>query len=213
MKIALCPWRGVELVLPRGVSDAAGRAFLDSRREWMEQAWARLRQRVPEAFECTAPRTLSLPALGCSWQLHYEPGRQRLREQDAALFLPGPAEAGVARRILKPWLMDRARHHLPEQLARLSEVTGLAYARLQVRDQRSRWGSCSQRGTISLNFRILFHRPAVRDYLILHELAHTRHMNHGPGFRALMSRLEPQWQALDRELSQPAGGIPGWLGW
>lgn len=213
LKLALCPWRGIELVLPRNASEAQGQAFLDSRRDWMEATWAKLQARMPEAFEDRAPEELSLPSLGRSWPLVYETRRSQLREKADSLYLPGPPSSEQARRFLKPWLMTRARRLLPEWTQSVAGRTGLTFSRVQVRDQRTRWGSCSSRGTISLNFRILFHPPRVVDYLILHELCHTRHMNHGPGFRRLLASHEPEWRHLDAQLSRRTGGVPGWLGW
>lgn len=212
MKIALCPWRGIELVLPRGASEAQGKAFLDSRRDWMEKAWRRIRQRVPEAFDTTAPNHLDLAAIPRRHELRYEPEASRLTRRGDTLVVPGAATPANARLRLKPWLMDEARRILPGRVEHLSQETGLKHQRVHVRDQRTRWGSCSSRGTISLNFRILFHAPRVVDYLILHELCHTRHMNHGADFKALLERFEPEWSRLDRELSRPDGGVPGWLG-
>ncbi|MCP1726775.1 putative metal-dependent hydrolase [Natronospira proteinivora] len=213
LKLALCPWRGIELVLPPGVSEAQGQAFLDSRRDWMEAAWGRIRRKVPEAFQENAPESLLLAAIGRRYDLQYRPLGDRLEQRGNVLLVPGPATQSNARCRIKPWLIAQGREILPQWVARVGERTGLAHQRVQVRDQRTRWGSCSARGTISLNFRILFHEARVVDYLILHELCHTRHMNHGPQFRALVARFEPQWQSLDRQLSQAAGGVPGWIGW
>lgn len=211
MRIQLCPWRGAELVLPRGVPESEGYRFLDDRREWIAHAWSRLRRRVPQAFDQSLPKRISLPLTGEDWTVHYEPERSRARL--AAPVLMVPAESGPAREALRKCLQARARETLPGRLRAVADRTGLSFRRVQIRDQRTRWGSCSSRGTISLNFRLLFHRPAVVDYLLLHELCHTRHMNHAPRFHALVARHEPDWRALDRELSRAGGGVPGWLGW
>ncbi|MEA5445542.1 SprT family zinc-dependent metalloprotease [Gammaproteobacteria bacterium AB-CW1] len=212
IKLALCPWRGIELVVPKRASTAQAQAFLDSRREWMEKSWARLKRQVPEAFESAAPEDLILPAIWRAWRLVY--GQSDFRDRGDELHVPGEPTAANAAGQLKPWLMAQARSQLPVWTRRVAARSGLTdFKRVQVRDQRTRWGSCSARGTISLNFRLLFHRPAVVDYLILHELCHTRHMNHGPKFQALLSRHEPDWRALDAELSHGSGGVPGWVGW
>lgn len=213
IRIALCPWRGIEIVIPRRASEAQAQAFLESRRDWMESAWARLQRRVPEAFDTRAPDRLELPALGRDWTIDYVPERERVQEADGVLTVPGPRTPETASTSLRPWLMKLAKAVLPDWTAHIGERTGLKHARVQIRDQRTRWGSCSSKGTISLNFRVLFHRPRVVDYLILHELCHTRHMNHGPRFHALVARHEPDWKVLDAELTKGSGGIPGWLGW
>jgi hypothetical protein len=83
--------------------------------------------------------------------------------------------------------------------------------RLQVRCQRSRWGSCSRRATISLNACLLFQRPEVLRYLMVHELSHLRHMNHSARFWAEVARHEPDWKALDRELLQSWVRVPSWI--
>jgi predicted metal-dependent hydrolase len=82
---------------------------------------------------------------------------------------------------------------------------------VQIRSQRRRWGSCSTRGTISLNLCLLFQRQAVLQYLMVHELAHLRHMNHGPRFWELVGQYEPQWREFDLELTRGWSQVPRWL--
>jgi len=87
----------------------------------------------------------------------------------------------------------------------------LSPGRLQVRCQRARWGSCSRRATISLNACLLFQRPEVLRYLLVHELSHLRHMNHSERFWAVVARYQPDWQVLDRELTQGWRRVPTWM--
>jgi len=88
---------------------------------------------------------------------------------------------------------------------------GVEPKRLQVRCQRTRWGSCSRLGTISLNVCLLFQPPEVLRYLMIHELSHLRHMNHSPRFWADVARHEPDWRSLDRELLQGWRRVPSWI--
>ena len=113
--------------------------------------------------------------------------------------------------MLRQWLLRAARDRLGSRLAVLSASTGIAYSRLSIRRQRSRWGSCSARGTISLNACLLFQRPEVVDYLIVHELAHVKHMNHSARFWQAVERHCPGWRALDRELLQGWRQVPHWV--
>ncbi len=83
-------------------------------------------------------------------------------------------------RRLRQWLSDLAYDELGAQLNRSSRELGLSFSRIQIRRQRTRWGSCSATGTISLNVCLMFLEPAVVRYLYVHELCHTRHMNHSP---------------------------------
>lgn len=81
-----------------------------------------------------------------------------------------------------PQLRGRAAEELPRELLALAERHGITVTRISVRDQRSRWGSCSRRGTITLNWRLVLVPDFVREYVMLHELMHRRELNHSPRF-------------------------------
>jgi predicted metal-dependent hydrolase len=115
------------------------------------------------------------------------------------------------RKALRPWLLRAARARLEPRVAALSAAMGIPFARVSIRRQRSRWGSCSVRGTISLNACLLFQRPGVVDYLIVHELTHVKHMNHSARFWAAVERQCADWRALDRELVQGWRNVPRWV--
>ncbi len=91
------------------------------------------------------------------------------------------------------------------RVAELGRVHGFVVRRVSVRDQRSRWGSCSTRGTISLNWRLIQVPEAVRDYIILHELAHLREMNHSERYWAEVARLCPGYEGFERWLKEHGG--------
>jgi len=83
--------------------------------------------------------------------------------------------------------------------------------RMHLRRQRTRWGSCSAAGTISLNVCLMFQRPEVVRYLLVHELCHRRHMNHSARFWSLVASHEPNWRALDAELLRGWQNVPAWV--
>ena len=84
-----------------------------------------------------------------------------------------------------------ARDTLACRMAYHAKRFGLSYSLLSVRDQSSRWGSCSARRGISLNWRLVLLRPELQDYIILHELAHLTEMNHGKCFWSLLDQYDP----------------------
>lgn len=102
-------------------------------------------------------------------------------------------ENGTVDAALEKWYRRRATAHFRERLAHWSARMGVTYTRLVVRGQKTRWGSCSATGTISLNWRLLERAPALVDYVIVHELAHRRHMNHDPAFWEMVARFDPDY--------------------
>lgn len=92
----------------------------------------------------------------------------------------------------EPALRRRAKDELPRQLLNLAAAHGVAVHRVSVRNQRSRWGSCSRRGGITLNWRLVLVPDFVREYVMLHELMHRRELNHSPRFWRLVAAVCPR---------------------
>jgi predicted metal-dependent hydrolase len=107
--------------------------------------------------------------------------------------------------------MSFAQETLAAELAHVAAKTGFTYRRVQIRRQRTRWGSCSISGTISLNVCLLFLRADIVRYLLVHELCHTRHMNHSARYWALVAIHEPNFRQLDRELLRGWRHVPAWM--
>jgi len=204
----------VEVVVPPRTSRATVSAFLAQHRSWIEaRREAALRHRPPQTP--FPPAVIALPALYETWRVHLAggSGRVRIREgTDELLVIAGdtgdPRPLGDA---LRRWLIGRARLVLSAHLADCAREFGFAYRRLSVRRQRTRWGSCSTQGTISLNCCILFQPPEVLRYLLIHELAHTRHMNHSRAFWDCVARCCPDYRRLDRQLLEGWRRVPSWL--
>jgi len=203
----------VELVVPRGVSETRAWSFLASRAEWVRSHLQRRRQLQPVAQEFP-PACIALPALGERWRLFHSGGSGRLQLRERAegmLELRGEGSSELLRRRLLDWLLARATQAFTTQLQELAQRHGFMFSAVQLRRQRTRWGSCSARGVISLNLALLFQRPAVLRYLLCHELAHTKHMNHSSRFWNCVAECEPDWRALDAELCQGWRHVPRWL--
>jgi predicted metal-dependent hydrolase len=106
------------------------------------------------------------------------------------------------RRAIQKHLRDLATEELPPRVVALATLRGITVSRVSVRNQKSRWGSCSRRGTISLNWRLIQTPDFVRDYIILHELAHRRQMNHSEKFWQEVEHLFPDYLQAERWLKQ-----------
>ena len=110
------------------------------------------------------------------------------------------------------WPAQSGAEHFEPRLRALSAATGNSFERMHVRGQKTCWGSHSSSGTISLNYCLLFLKPALVRYLMIHELCHATHMNHSRRFWALVEKHEPDYRRLDRALSEAWRQIPAWLG-
>jgi predicted metal-dependent hydrolase len=104
-------------------------------------------------------------------------------------------------------LRTQAQQVLPPQLLALAAAHGLTVARVTIRDQRSRWGSCSPRGHIALNFRLMLMPPAVREYILVHELMHLREPNHSRRFWRHVEAACPSFRDAERWLRKHGASL------
>ena len=214
LSVRVYPGGRVEVVVPPGASAAMVQRFVGAHRDWIDR-------RVNDLSTCstvatdTHPTRIELPAIGRNYSVCYAESRRASAHVAAAadelrvFCRPGDVRGSAI--ALRNWLFDLAEFELARELARTAAIGRFEYRRLQVRCQRTRWGSCSVSGTISLNVCVLFQPADVMRYLLVHELSHTRQMNHSRRFWALVESLEPDYRRLDRELSRGWQRVPGWM--
>lgn len=109
------------------------------------------------------------------------------------------------------WYRRKAKIELSERVQSLAEAHEMSYEKVSVRDQKSRWGSCSSRGTISLNWRLVLAPEAVCHYVIIHELAHTRYMNHSRDFWNLVETMAPDYHSSRHWLKEKGSGLMAYI--
>ena len=192
------------LTIPVRGSERQARQFLESQRAWLERTRSRMAQ---------LPRSATVWTLGTSvlwrgeWRalerapdttLHVALGDERFRVR---------GHAGDLRPTLEAHFRRVARIELPPRTWELAAVTGVEVREVVVRDQRTRWGSCSSSGTISLNWRLVQAPAFAADYIVLHELMHLREMNHSDRFWALVEAVCPRWQEAERWLKNHGGAL------
>jgi predicted metal-dependent hydrolase len=213
LSVRVHPDARVEVVVPPGARPREVERFISAQRDWIAtKREIALRNRpAPEPFP---PAEIAFAATGERWRVHLAggTGRPRIRAiAGSVLEVRGAVADSALRRHLRSWLMRAASDRLGPRVAALARATGVRYSRVAIRRQRSRWGSCSARGTISLNVCLLFQRPAVVDYLIVHELMHVSQMNHSARFWKAVERHCADWRPLDRELLQGWRNVPRWV--
>lgn len=118
--------------------------------------------------------------------------RVAIEGQRPEIRVPGSLE--TAPRRLRDWLFEEARRDLAERVAFHTKQLRLKSKKIAVRDQTSRWGSCSSTGVLSFSWRLVLAPPHVLDYVAAHEVAHLAEMNHGPRFWALVKKAYPEYQ-------------------
>jgi predicted metal-dependent hydrolase len=116
----------------------------------------------------------------------------------------------AARAALRRWLSRAAKTHLVPMLEAISAEERLPFSHATVRAQRSRWGSCSRAGAISLNRSLLFLTPEMARCVMVHELVHTLRHDHSPAFWALLRDRVPDVDRVRRELRQAWRRVPAW---
>ncbi|MCB9805650.1 M48 family metallopeptidase [Candidatus Nomurabacteria bacterium] len=95
---------------------------------------------------------------------------------------------------------EEARKVITERVEKLSQKVGLKYKRISIRNQRGRWGSCSSQGYLNFNYKLMFTKPEIRDYVIIHELCHLKFLNHSKSYWALVATFCPDYKKWEREL-------------
>jgi predicted metal-dependent hydrolase len=195
--LRLRPDGTVRVTIPRRGNISAARDFASRNVGWLEQQFQRLAAR---------PKNPDTWILGT--EIHFRGELVRIEpDADGSIrFSTERMNVPDANADLRPAIQKHLRalasKELPLRVMGLASLHGMNVSRVTVRNQKSRWGSCSRRGTISLNWRLIQTPEFVRDYIILHELAHRRQMNHSEKFWQEMKHLFPDYLQVERWLKQ-----------
>ncbi len=198
--LRLRPDGTARVTIPRGGSLAMARQFVERHAAWLERELQRLQvqPRIPAAW------TIGTEILVRGDAVRIEAGPDGEAETvhfgSESVWVPDPA--ADLRLTIEGHLRKLATRELPPRVLELATRHGLIVRRITVRSQKSRWGSCSRRGTISLNWRLIQTPAFVSDYICLHELVHLRQMNHSPGFWREMERVCPDYRMAKRWLKE-----------
>jgi predicted metal-dependent hydrolase len=201
IRVVVGPRRPPEIVVPRGVRDSEIDALLESKRLWIAQAVARAKAVAGR------PARLGLGQPGLVW-LAGEPlpvarrnGRRSVAAvEDGRLLVRGPDAAAPA--AVERWYRREARRRIVPLVERGAARLGLEVGSVAIGDARTRWGSCSSRGTLSFSWRLLLVPHEVLEYVVVHELLHLREPNHSEAFWRLVEAARPGWREQARWLRE-----------
>ena len=206
---------GLSVRAPTWVTLAAVDAALREKSAWILRKLdeARERQQRLEHARIRWQDGAVLPYLGAPLRVVLDPGERvagALRTAgegaEAArqlhIGLPGVARPEQIRDAVQAWLMRGARQHFTERLEHFAPLLGVRWTRLRLSSAQTRWGSARADGSICLNWRLLHYPPSVIDYVVAHELAHLRVMDHSPRFWDTVRNVVPDYAALRRHLHE-----------
>ena len=198
--LRLRPNGSARVTIPRGGSVSEARRFAERNRKWLERALERLSAQPARPKEWLIGTEILFRGECVKLEAGMAGQHNVIRFGSEAVLAPDVA-ADLRPRIQKH-LWRLAASELPPRVFAYATRHQLTVRRVTVRNQRSRWGSCSRRGTISLNWRLIQSPPFVRDYLILHELMHLRQMNHSVRFWREVERVCPDYGQAEQWLKQ-----------
>jgi predicted metal-dependent hydrolase len=186
VRVRVDPAHGVEVVLPRRAPERAAAAAVLELRPWIERRVAEL----AATRALVVARGATVPYLDVTLALAPETGRTRVHRRGELLLVPD----GDHRPALERWYRRQARAEIAPRLDEATARAGTRYTGLTIRGQRTRWASCSSKGAMSFNWRLLLAPAEVLDYVVWHEVCHLEVLDHSPRFWALLAGRCPDYR-------------------
>lgn len=190
--------RGLRVTAPRWVSIVEVEGALQEKAHWVVRKLAEWRQHEArrESMAIRWEHGAPLRVLGETLIMQLDSSLSGVHRvgSEVRIGLPPQANSEQLKDRVESWLRERARTFFAERIPVFSERLGIAPTRWMLSSARTRWGSCNPDGSIRLNWRLVHFPPDIVDYVIAHELAHLRELNHGPRFWATVGELFPDFE-------------------
>lgn len=207
IQLRLDPEHGVTVTAPVRASRAEIEGLVQARSGWIVERLGTLASVPRQSLRSGA----TVPFRGSTLLLTVHSSSQKrshVRHNEGTLTIeipagPDPTEAeDRVRAALQKWYMTRALEHIQESVSRWAPKLGVQPAGIRVANQKRRWGSCSPTGVLRFNWRLVLADPELLDYVVVHELAHLRHMNHSKEFWAVVATAIPGHLPLRKQLRE-----------
>ncbi len=177
---------GLEVILPKGTPENEAEKLIFRKQEWILKYLNQSIKRFGQFHFFGSPMNESHPSYSQYSELR---GKVLKHKPDS------PDEL-----IQRKWLLGEAGHYIPARTAELAGNYGFSYNAISIRNQKTRWGSCSGKKRLSFNFNLMSFQPEVIDYVIIHELCHLKHMNHSQAFWNEVAAILPDFKILRKKL-------------
>ena len=190
--------KGFELVYPVSETESAALAFFHEKQTWVLKTWAQAQAKPIPARTYTDGSKLLYRGERINLRLITQGDKSNFefRNDQLKIVLPKRfhANQSLLRQVIEAFYRQRAKIYLPPRLHELAQIHGFIYNKLRIKNQKTRWGSCSSMGNINLNLRLMMAPDRAIDYVIMHELCHLREMNHSPAYWSLVEACCPDYR-------------------
>lgn len=211
VKLRASALRGLEITTPYRFNIKHLPAILEEHKEWILQHLSKYSLPVQEIL----PTKIALSAMKAEWKIEYQwcdTSTILIERPQKELVIVGKSrDTSQCQRLLIKWAKRQAKRFLAEQLQILSDQLQLPFKKLTIRSQKTLWGSCTSAKDINLNYKLIFLPPELMRYVMIHELCHTKHLNHSIHFWRLVESFDQNWRLHRRVLRRADDYLPSWL--
>jgi len=197
VRLEVRPETGLTVVIPRSYKPEQVPALLKEKERWISGKLAKYARVQQSGITKSLENGDTVPYLGRDMKVVVRQSEGKLErvnlERNRLIVDLGAGDNGL-NPLLEQWYRMQAAELIEEKVNKMSSLMGLKYGRLTIRGQKTRWGSCSHKGNLNFNWRLMMVPEPVIDYIIIHELAHLKEMNHTKRFWQLVEQYCPKWR-------------------
>jgi predicted metal-dependent hydrolase len=205
------PRHGLEITVPTRFNAREIPAIIEEHKTWILKHLSL----IPKIEKITLPDAISFAAINQTWKVFYIESRftsEFIERPNQELVLMGDIKnQSACQKKLLGWVREQAKFFLFSELQTLSEQTQLSFSKFTLRDQKTRWGSCTSEKSINLNYKLIFLPQRLMRHVIIHELCHTKYLNHAPKFWQLVAQHDQYWETHKSELRCADQYLPTWI--
>ena len=194
IQLQIIPGKGLELVIPYKLRTFNAEQFLTSKTDWINKHSNKLRKKKPQyiflgkKIDFVHQYDLFQENYCTSWS-------------NGRLIVSGPEIIGKEDfEIYSDWLREKAEFYIPRRAVSISKKFDFQFNKINIRNQKTRWGSCSSKGNLSFNYRLMALNKRIIDYVIVHELCHLKEFNHTKKFWKIVETIMPEYKNYKKEL-------------
>lgn len=212
MSITVKPDGTLRVAAPKGTTAKTVQDWVDSKSKWIAAKLAELELANRQVLQRSFQTGEDFAYLGQPMRLELvtdpQQTRTRIRGREGTIQITGPdCSPPAVRAALETWYRWAAGRYIRARVLHYQTQVGCKPGRIAIRDQKTRWGSCSARGNLNFNWRIMMAPPEIIDYLVVHELCHLVHLNHSPDFWELVASIMPDYKAHKDWLRQNGSSL------